>query len=320
MLRLRASTAEQARLAAEEAVAKEVARAQTIAPVASENTQLAVRDWSADAFVADRRDMFPVPFETPPRFEGKTWIIAAAAAVVVVLVGGLFAFNALKNRRSAPAANAAVAAPVETITPTATEEIVAEAGSGELRIESVPDGARVVLDGREAGFTPLTLKNVPAGRHSLLLEGDSGTLRRTVRVQAGERTIARYEITAGFLSVNSRVPLEIFDGNRKLGSSDGGHILLAPGQYNVRLVNAHYGYRDDAEFTIKPGEPARSPRTLSHSLKAHSASRLNQALKSSSKANWQGFHRSRRSGCQSALAKCWSGIPSSGNGVSRSRS
>src|SRR5262249_27280407 len=31
-------------------------------------------------------------------------------------------------------------------------------------------------------------------------------------------------------------------------------ILLAPGQYKVRLVNAQFGFREDAEFTIKAGE------------------------------------------------------------------
>ena len=121
-------------------------------------------------------------------------------------------------------------------------------------MESIPDGARVVLNGKEVGFTPLTLKNVPAGRHALVLEGDAGTLKRTVRVQPNERTVARYEITAGFLSVTSRIPVEIFDGTRKLGSSEGGHILLTPGQYKVRLVNTKYGFREDAEFTIKAGE------------------------------------------------------------------
>jgi len=102
----------------------------------------------------------------------------------------------------------------------------------------------------------LTIKNVSAGRHALILQGDSGTLRRTVRVQAGERTVARYEITAGFLSVSSRIPVEIYDGERKIGTSDEGHILLAPGQYNVRLVNTHYGFSGQAAFTIKPGEIA----------------------------------------------------------------
>ena len=87
-----------------------------------------------------------------------------------------------------------------------------------------------------------------------MLEGDNGTLKRTVRVKADERTIARYEITSGFLSVTSRIPVEIFDGTRKLGSSDEGHILLPPGRYKVRLVNTRYGFREDAEFAIKAGE------------------------------------------------------------------
>ena len=116
--------------------------------------------------------------------------------------------------------------------------------------------------GKEVGFTPLTLKGVPAGRHALVLAGDAGTLKRTVRVQADERTVARYEITAGFLSVTSRIPVEIFDGTKKLGSSDEGHILLAPGQYKVRLVNTHYGFREDAEFTIKAGEISTHAVTL----------------------------------------------------------
>jgi len=87
-------------------------------------------------------------------------------------------------------------------------------------------------------------------------------VRRTVRVQAGERTVARYEITAGFLSVFSRIPLEIYDGKRKLGSSDAGHVLLAPGQYTVRFVNTHYGYEGKAEFSIRPGEVSTYTVTL----------------------------------------------------------
>jgi hypothetical protein len=134
------------------------------------------------------------------------------------------------------------------------EATPAGAGTGELRVESVPDGARVVLDGHKVGLTPLTLKDIAAGRHELVLEGESGTLRRTVSVKANQPTVARYEITSGFLAVVSRIPVEIFDGTRKLGASDGGHIALAPGQYKVRLVNTQYGYRDEVEFTIKAGE------------------------------------------------------------------
>jgi hypothetical protein len=248
MLRLRTASAEQARAAAEQAVAKEVARARAMTPPAQ--TQLAVREWSDGGFIADRRGIPDVRIHqsTP-----KVWLIAAGVALVAV-VGGALAFGVIPIGKSKAAdAPAVIADAVPLIADDGnTGEVVT--GSGELQVESVPDGARIMLDGREVGFTPLTLKKISAGRHALILQGESGTVRRTVRVQAGERTVARYEITAGFLSVFSRIPLEIFDGNRKLGSSDEGHVLLAPGQYKVRLVNTHYGYQEDAEFTIRAGE------------------------------------------------------------------
>jgi hypothetical protein len=188
-------------------------------------------------------------------------MIAAAVALLAV-TGGIVAFGIATFGGSTPAPAVATAEVVPELVPGTASAVAAPTEVGELRIESVPDGARVMLDGREAGFTPLTLKNVPAGRHALILEGDSGTVRRTVRVQSGERTVARYEITAGFLSVFSRIPLEIYDGTRKLGTSDEGHILLAPGQYKVKLVNAHYGYSEEAEFAIKPGEISTHSVTL----------------------------------------------------------
>jgi hypothetical protein len=123
-----------------------------------------------------------------------------------------------------------------------------------LQVDTTPDGARVTLDGREAGFTPLTLKDVAAGRHSLVIEAESGTVRRTVRVQAGERTIARYEITGGFLSIISKFPVEVYQGKKRIGVSSDGHLSLAPGRYKVTLVNARFNYRADVEFTIRAGE------------------------------------------------------------------
>jgi hypothetical protein len=190
----------------------------------------------------------------------KRWVIAAAIALLAV--GAVAAYRVLpfggskSTEATAPAAEAPAASPASTSEPAATGD------TGELRIETVPTGARVTLDGREVGFTPLTLKAVSVGRHALILQGDSGTVRRTVRVQAGERTVARYEITAGFLSLSSRIPLEIYEGTRKLGTSDGGHLLLAPGSYKLRLVNTRYGFEDVVDVNVRPGEVTTQPVTL----------------------------------------------------------
>jgi len=60
--------------------------------------------------------------------------------------------------------------------------------SGDLVIESKPPGAKVYLDNKLAGTTPLSLPMVPAGSHAVRLERDG--YRRwsaSVRVVAAER-------------------------------------------------------------------------------------------------------------------------------------
>jgi hypothetical protein len=164
----------------------------------------------------------------------------------VFVLGG---FGKSSEKASAAATKASTSGDAE---PEMT--LVTNGPAGELRVESTPDGARVMLDGKDSGFTPLTLNNVPAGRHLLVLEGENGTVRRTVRVQAGERTIARYEITGGFIAITSKFPVEIYENNKRIAISTEGHISMAPGRHKVTLVNGRYSYRADVELTVKAGE------------------------------------------------------------------
>jgi hypothetical protein len=175
--------------------------------------------------------------------------LIGAAASIVLLVSSLFAFGVLgtSSEKKNPAAKSTDDAAQDMT-------VVTNGPTGELRIESTPDGARVMLDGKESGFTPLTLNSVPAGRHLLVLEGENGTVRRTVRVQAGERTIARYEITGGFIAITSKFPVEIYENNKRVGISTEGHISLAPGRHKVTLVNSRFNYRDQVELAVKAGE------------------------------------------------------------------
>ena len=87
-----------------------------------------------------------------------------------------------------------------------------------------------------------------------MLEGENGTVRRTVRVQAGERTIARYEITGGFIAITSKFPVEIYENNKRVGISTEGHIAMAPGRHKVTLVNGRYNYRANVELAVKAGD------------------------------------------------------------------
>jgi hypothetical protein len=251
VLRLRTAAAEQARAAAEQAVAAEVARAKALTPVTPPPRQELATQWQSDAFVADdarrQRSSRRVPSNR------KIWTIAAAASLVLV-VSSVFALGVLPlgTSSSTPSAEAVKAMVTDDAAPEVA--VVANGPTGELRIESTPDGARVLLDGRESGFTPLTLNNIPAGRHLLVLEGENGTVRRTVRVQAGERTIARYEITGGFIAITSKFPVEVYENNKRVGISTEGHISMTPGRHKVTLINGRYKYRAEVELAVKAGE------------------------------------------------------------------
>jgi PEGA domain len=59
---------------------------------------------------------------------------------------------------------------------------------GRLSVDSRPVGARVFLDNKQIGVTPLALPSIPAGEHAIRLERDGYRhWTSTVRVIAGEQ-------------------------------------------------------------------------------------------------------------------------------------
>ena len=64
---------------------------------------------------------------------------------------------------------------------------VAKAGPGVVEVDSRPPGAKVYIDGRLVGTTPLSRTPVPAGTHTVRLErGGYRVWVETVEVTAGE--------------------------------------------------------------------------------------------------------------------------------------
>jgi len=92
-------------------------------------------------------------------------------------------------RASAPAQSVTVELlPIRASAPAPATPATLGRFSGALVVDSRPTGARVYIDGKAAGTTPLSMDDVAAGEHAIRLERD-GYLRWTasVRVVAGER-------------------------------------------------------------------------------------------------------------------------------------
>jgi hypothetical protein len=121
-------------------------------------------------------------------------------------------------------------------------------------VASTPAGATVLLDGHKRGTTPVTLSDIAAGTHTLLLQSVAGTVKRSITIRAGQQTTFEETIVGGFLAVFSRIPLELYDGDRRIGSTDDGQMMLAPGPYKLALVNQPFGYRGEATVEIRPGQ------------------------------------------------------------------
>lgn len=74
------------------------------------------------------------------------------------------------------------------VQPAPTTPATLGALAGALSIDSRPTGAKVFIDGKLVGSTPLLLSRVEAGEHAVRIEGDG--YRRwssSVRIVAGER-------------------------------------------------------------------------------------------------------------------------------------
>jgi hypothetical protein len=59
--------------------------------------------------------------------------------------------------------------------------------------------------------------------------------------------------TSGLLTVFSRVPLELYIAGRRMGTTEDGQLILAPGRYKVGLVSTRLHYRGEATLDIQPG-------------------------------------------------------------------
>jgi serine/threonine protein kinase len=142
------------------------------------------------------------------------WAAVLAAALAGIALGGVGGYRVGLGRRPVPVPDAAL----QTAPPAGTDVVVPaplapgggtaeptpapqppprpkpESLFGSLLVETRPAGARVVLDGKALGVTPLTVPDLRTGSHPLRLERSGyKTLITSVVIKSGER--ARIAVT-----------------------------------------------------------------------------------------------------------------------------
>lgn len=224
-----------------------------------------------------------------------TLAVALAGLVLGGVIGDQIGFRRGKATaiatavNSAPATNAptdaAGAAPASDAAPVISEPATADAApaaaaaAGRLVIQSVPAGALVFVDGRRVGQAPVTVPDVPLGRHDVRLAHpgyvpatqrvtlSAATPTKTVRVRLrGGAGADSVEAATGSIDVDShpRGARVTVDG-RPLGQTPLRVPELSPGDHKVLLVLAGHktvtstvnvvaGERTRLAVTLEPGE------------------------------------------------------------------
>lgn len=201
----------------------------------------------------DHRDITGIPYVQRGAPEAPStafpWKLAAAAlAIMVVGVGaGRIYLSGSKAKSAAPIA-------ASSPTPVAAAPEPATVTTGSIEIVTQPAGTRVLLDGKAAGETPLTIDSVAAGRHTLTFMTASGALKRVVRVEADKKLTIDVPVYSGWVAVFAPIPLDIAENGRGIGTTEQGRLMLPPGRHQLTLTNRELGYTAVETVQIEPGE------------------------------------------------------------------
>jgi len=196
----------------------------------------------------------PELFEPLERAQEKTfpWKLAGIGAVVLVGVIGA-AMTILPP--SKPATSTASRSAATTPAPE-TPPVDEPPTTGEISVSTQPAGIRVLLDGKPAGESPTTLKEVAPGRHTVTLLGGAGALKRTVRVEAGKSVTLDVPIFSGFAAISAPIVLEVSENGKSLGTTEN-QIMLSPGHHDLQVANRDLHYSTKQSVDIDPGEVKR---------------------------------------------------------------
>jgi len=163
------------------------------------------------------------------------------------------AANATNSYHIGWAADAPVAAPLQT---------------GSLTVASDPPGSAVTVDGSSRGPTPLTIRDLTAGRHEVLVKSSDTTYQRFVEVEAGATAslvvggAPRATPSWGWISLDTPFPVQVQEAGRVVGTSEIERIMLPQGSHELDFVAAQFGFRQTAEVRISAGRGAPVSLTI----------------------------------------------------------
>ena len=163
-----------------------------------------------------------------------------------------------EQERSLPVTVAAGAEVAQYIELPAPEPRVAT--DGRVSIVTDPPGARVTIDGRPRGFSPVTVPDLSAEQHKVVVSSDAGVVERVVVVEPGATTSVVFALpkpspsAGGWLALSAPFDVQVFERDELVGVGGAAKIMLVAGRHELVLVNPTLGYQQTHRIDVAPGK------------------------------------------------------------------
>ena len=97
------------------------------------------------------------------------------------------------------------------------------------------------------------------GDHAVTLESALGSVKQTVTIESGMTASLVVPLggtsagapVPGWISVQSPIELQVYEGDRLLGTSRTDRILVSAGRHEINIVNEALGYRASRVLQVK---------------------------------------------------------------------
>jgi hypothetical protein len=134
---------------------------------------------------------------------------------------------------------------------------------GQLQVRSEPPGARVTVDGTPRGIAPIVVGDLLPGEHTVVLEGDLGSVKEVVTIESGVTASLVVPLTGaqgapvpGWISVSAPVDIQMYEDGRLLGTNLSDRIMVPAGRHEIEFVNDALGYRFSRTVQVAAGRVA----------------------------------------------------------------
>lgn len=178
----------------------------------------------------------------------STAFAAVASLIVLAMLAREYWQAAMQTQTAAKVRAAAVLRPLPAK--------AISASTGQLHVTAAPAPARVIVDGKPRGVTPLLIEDLNVGSHSVVFQNTDGTVEETVKIAGGDLQELAESIYPGWLMLYSPFDVTVSERGRAITVDEKHQVLLAPGPHDLRIENRALAYEDTRHVEIRPGDTA----------------------------------------------------------------